>query len=184
MLPATQSTSLSRVASDVSAELQRRLKAAEDQIAKLQAENDDLRRNQRKVEGSPLSSKAVDGVPLASKTVEGVNLGATFTTQPAAFETSVPYLKHRLRMAEAEPAQQERRLAYYEMELRRMESLRKQGAVSQEEIAKSALMVQEAQGALQKSKIEIESLRTLLRELSEAKPASNAPFNKPTGVSR
>jgi hypothetical protein len=128
--------------------MQARLQVALQEIATLRDENEALRKSQA-------SSSARPSLP------HSMNVLA------AGAESSVPFIRHRLRMAEAEPALSEMRLAYYMKDFQRLDKLQQKGVVSQEEYQKAKAQVQIAEAELRKAQVEIESLKKLLIDLEK-----------------
>jgi hypothetical protein len=95
-------------------------------------------------------------------------LAASLTlAAPPSGPQSIPYLKHQLRMAEAEPLILQRRLEYYKSDLVRIEKMRQTGSAGQAEFEKSRMAVETAEAELRKALVEIDSLKSLIMELEK-----------------
>jgi beta-lactamase regulating signal transducer with metallopeptidase domain len=144
-------------------QLEANLRNVVNEMERLRAENAKLRRQSE---------------PASNATLDAMRSGSN------ALESSMPMIRHRLRMAEAEPALWQSRLDLAETSLDRVAKLHKTGAISAEEVAKAEAALTEARAALRKAQVEIESLKTLLKELEASKATKADAFNKATGVAR
>jgi chromosome segregation ATPase len=112
--------------------------------------------------------------------------GAAHRANLTTGETSLPILKHRLRLAEAEPPMLAVALQLFREQHDLLRHLSTKGAASESEVLASAVKITEAQAKLDRAQVEIASLRALIAELekSVAAPAETAPAKPKTPQGR
>jgi beta-lactamase regulating signal transducer with metallopeptidase domain len=123
------------------------------------------------------NAKLRDQLALLNKisTAKSPNTAPTMDFNRSNLELSAPMIRHRIRMAEADLPLHERKLMYYDRERTRFEALRKKGVTSSDEVEKSELQIHVAKAELMKVQTEIDSLRTLLKELESEAAAKRNP---------